>query len=170
MKKVLVIGSGGAGKSAFAVRLGQTLNITVIHLDALYWQPGWVELPKDVWRQRVTALLQQEAWIMDGNYSGTLDLRLAACDTVIFLDLARTVCLWRVLRRQMMYWNEVRPDMGAGCPERVTLEFVRWVWDYPHSVRPKVLARLRAYEQSKRIIRLRSQVEVEEFLRNARAA
>lgn len=170
MKKVLVIGSGGAGKSTCAIRLGQRLNIEVIHLDSLYWQPGWVELPKDVWRETVAELLRRDAWIMDGNYSGTLELRLAACDTVIFLDFARTVCLWRILRRRLMYWRGVRPDMAADCPERVTLEFVRWVWNYPRRARPKVLALLQAHARDKRIIRLRSQTEVEKFLTNARAA
>ncbi len=164
MKKIMVIGSGGAGKSTFAVKLGQMLNIEVIHLDSLYWQPGWVKLANDAWDATLAALLAREAWIMDGNYTRTLALRLAACDTVIFLDLARTVCLWRILRRRLRYWHGVRPDMGAGCEERVTLEFARWVWDYPRRVRPKVLALLRAHEQSKRIIRLSSQAAVEKFL------
>src|SRR5690349_3028678 len=88
MKKILVIGSGGAGKSTFAKQLSAILHLEVLHLDALYWQAGWVETPKPEWKQRVTELLAGDAWIMDGNYSGTLDIRMQACDTVIFLDLA----------------------------------------------------------------------------------
>ena len=170
MRKVLVIGSGGAGKSTFARRLGAALGIEVIHLDAHYWRPGWVEPPKPEWRQAVEALLARDAWIMDGNYSGTLELRLAACDTVVFLDLARTVCIWRVLKRLRAYRRQPRPDMAAGCPERFSLDFVHWVWDYHRRSRPKVVARLQEHAQSKRIVWLRTPAEVETFLADAQGA
>ena len=72
MKRVLVIGSGGAGKSTFATRLGARLGLPVIHLDRVYWQPGWVETPKDEWLRKVEEMCAADAWVMDGNYSGTL--------------------------------------------------------------------------------------------------
>jgi adenylate kinase family enzyme len=78
MKKVLVIGSGGAGKSVFARQLGQVLNIDVVHLDALYWHPGWAETPRAEWRKVIEGLVRRDAWIIDGNYSNTLDFRLEA--------------------------------------------------------------------------------------------
>lgn len=164
MRKILVIGSGGAGKSTFAKRLGTRLKIKVIHLDALYWKPGWVETPKAEWLKRVEELLKEGSWIMDGNYSGTLDARLESSDTVIFLDLPRSVCLWRVVKRWLQYRNRSRPDMADECPEQLNLEFIRWVWDYPQRTRPKVLERLKGASQSKRVICLRSQPEVERFL------
>src|SRR3982751_1716212 len=99
MKKILVIGSGGAGKSTFAQRLGAILKLEVIHLDSLYWSSGWVEMPKDEWRTMVDELLKKDSWIMDGNYGGTLDIRLEAADTVVFLDISRLICLWRILKR-----------------------------------------------------------------------
>mgnify|MGYP002149391403 FL=1 len=83
MKKILVIGSGGAGKSTFATRLGELLRINVVHLDRLHWKPGWVEPSKAEWAETVNELISREAWVMDGNYSGTLEQRLAACDTVV---------------------------------------------------------------------------------------
>ena len=164
MRKVLVIGSGGAGKSTFAKRLGARLRIKVIHLDSLYWRPGWMETPKAEWLKCVEELLKEEAWIMDGNYSGTLELRLKSCDTVIFLDLPRSACLWRVLKRRLQYRNGGRPDMADECPEKLNLEFIRWVWDYPRKTRPKMLERLKEFSQTKRLILLRSQSEVEKFL------
>src|SRR5580765_7184882 len=94
MKRILVIGSGGAGKSTFAKRLGEILKIEVIHLDSLYWKPGWIEPPKPEWKKTIERLLTRDFWVMDGNYSGTLDVRFEACDTVIFLDIARMICLW----------------------------------------------------------------------------
>lgn len=164
MKKILVIGPGGAGKSTFSRRLSRILNIEVIHLDALYWNPGWVETPKPVWRNMVEELINQDSWIIDGNYSGTLDIRVEACDTVIFLDIARLTCIRRVLKRAMLYRNGGRPDMAEGCRERLTLEFIRWIWNYPKRTRPKVLELLKASSQSKHVIRLRKQADIDDFL------
>lgn len=164
MKRVLVIGSGGAGKSTFARRLGERLGLEVIHLDRVYWRPGWVEPPKDEWRRKVEELCARESWVMDGNFSGTLELRLAACDTAIFLDLPRAVCLWRVLKRRLMYGDTPRPDMAEGCREKFDLKFMRWVWAYPVRSRPKVLALLDRLADDKRVVRLRSSAEAERFL------
>jgi adenylate kinase family enzyme len=168
VKKILVIGSGGAGKSTFARRLGERLGLEVIHLDAHHWRPNWVGTPNDEWRGVVEGLLRRDAWVMDGNYSGTLDVRLAACDTVIFLDLPRAVCLWRVLKRVVMYRNRKRPDMAEGCHEQFDLEFIRWVWGYRKRSRPKVVRLLEEKGARKKIVWLRTSAEVEKFL--ARAA
>ena len=167
MKRVLVIGSGGAGKSTFARRLGEKLGFPVIHLDRAYWRAGWVETPKDEWRRRVEGLCAGDEWVMDGNYSGTLDVRLEACDTVVFLDLPRTLCTWRIIKRSLRYRGSGRPDMGEGCREQLNkdyLTFLLWVWNYPRHIRPKILERLGELSESKRIYRLRSSAEVEEFL------
>lgn len=167
MRKVLVIGSGGAGKSTCARRLGELLRIEVIHLDALYWNAGWVETPKPVWAERVAELVRREAWIMDGNYSGTFDIRFEACDAVVFLDLPRLLCLWRVLQRTLLYRKRSRPDMAAGCPEKLDrdfLVFLQWIWNYPKQSRPKILARMRENAGSKKVVHLRSRAEVERYL------
>ena len=164
MKRILVIGSGGAGKSTFSRRLGTLLDIEVVHLDVLYWHPGWVETPKPVWKNTVEELVKRDSWIMDGNYSGTLDTRLEACDTVIFLDLSRAVCIRRVLKRLISYRGSGRPDMAEGCREKFNPQFLAWVWGYPERTRPKVLKLLAENSQSKRVIRLQTQDEVERFL------
>jgi adenylate kinase family enzyme len=118
-----------------------------------------------VWLKTVEGLLEREAWVMDGNYSGTLPVRLAACDTVIFLDLPRAVCIWRVLKRVLMYRGGAsRPDMAEGCPERFDLKFLRWVWGYPERTRPKVFRLLEEEARGKQVIRLRSRAEVRKFL------
>jgi adenylate kinase family enzyme len=164
MKRVLVIGSGGAGKSTFSRRLGERLGVEVIHLDVAHWRPGWVEPPKDEWARKVDGLCERDSWVMDGNFSVTLDVRLAACDTVVFLDLPRAVCVWRVLKRRMIYRGVARPDMAEGCHEKLDVEFLLWVWNYPGRTRPKVLALLERHGEGKRIVRLRSSAEVERFL------
>ena len=164
MRRVLVIGSGGAGKSTVAAEIGERLGLPVVHLDALYWRPGWTEPTKHEWERTVRQILDGEAWVMDGNYGGTLDLRLAAADAVVFLDLPRLLCLWRVVKRRFRYHGRTRPDMAAACPERLSAEFLRWIWDYPRSRRPGVLAQLESVGPGKRVAVLRSRGGVRRFL------
>ncbi|HEY4177507.1 MAG TPA: DNA topology modulation protein [Kofleriaceae bacterium] len=167
MQRVLVIGSGGAGKSTFSKRLGELTGLPVLHLDALHWRAGWEAAPKEEWKQIVDEIAARETWIMDGNYGGTLDRRFAACDTVIFLDLPRIVCLQRALLRAFRYRGRTRPDMAPDCPERVTVDFVRWIWSYPKVHRPGILVRLEALAAEKRVVILTSAHAVERFLRSA---
>ncbi|HVF68055.1 MAG TPA: DNA topology modulation protein [Pyrinomonadaceae bacterium] len=164
MRKVLVIGSGGSGKSTFAERLGGRTGLPVIHLDSFFWRAGWQEPPRDEWAARVDELLKRDAWIMDGNYGGTLERRLAACDTVVFLDLPRVLCLWRVVSRSLRYRGRTRPDMAEGCPEQLTWEFLRWVWTYPRRRRAGVLKRLGELGAGQKAYVLRSRREVRRFL------
>ena len=161
---MLVIGPGGSGKTTVAARLAERTGLPLIHLDSLYWRPGWQPTPADEWRARVQTLVSRDAWIIDGNYGGTLDIRLAACDTVVFLDLPRVVCLWRVLTRRMRYFGQVRPELPPGCPERLSWEFLVWIWTYPSRRRGAILRRLAALDAGKRVVILRSSAAIEEFL------
>ncbi len=164
MNRVLILGSGGAGKSVLARRLGALTGLPVIHLDREHWRPGWVEPPKDEWVDAVCELVARPQWIMDGNFGGTMELRLAAADTVIFLDLPRWLCLWRVLRRVAMHAGRTRPDMASECDEKFDPEFLRWVWDYPNRSRATVIDKINRYATGRRIHVLRSPAEVEGFL------
>lgn len=164
MKRIAVIGSSGAGKSRLSLALSRILNISVIHLDAHYWNPGWTPTPRPNWAARQQKLLEPERWIADGNYSSTLELRLAAADTVIFLDLPRWLCTWRVLKRVVQYRRGTRPDMAAGCDERVDWDFVKYVWTFPEKHRPRVEEKLRGLS-GKQVYRLHTTAEVERFLR-----
>lgn len=164
MRRILIVGSGGAGKSTLATQIGQRLGLPVIHLDALFWRAGWKETAKAEWKQTVALQLQQDAWVMDGNYGGTLDQRLAAADTVIFLDLPRSLCLFRILKRRVMYRGRTRPDMAAGCPERLDMEFLKWIWNYPRDNRPRLLDTLQAARPNTQIHVLQSKKDVSIFL------
>ena len=164
MKKILVIGPGGAGKSTFARKFGERLAIDVVHLDAHYWRPGWVETNAADWEKKIDEIIAGESWVMDGNYSGTLQKRLQACDTVVFLDLPRSVCAWRVIKRYMQRRGETRPDMAPGCPERFSLRFLLWVWNYPKRSRQKILDLLDEFKHCRRIVQLSSSQEVSNFL------
>src|SRR5437773_11076868 len=164
MKRVLVIGPGGAGKSTFARRLAERTGLPLIHLDRLYWRRGWQPTPEEEWRAKVQEIARGETWIMDGNYGGTLDLRLEACDTVVFLDVSRIVCLWRVLKRQVRHFRQARPELPPSCRERLSWAFLMWIWTYPSRRRGDVLRRLAAVAQRKRVVILRSSPAIDTFL------
>jgi adenylate kinase family enzyme len=165
MKKIIIIGSSGAGKSTFARRLSKATGLEVIHLDRLYWKPNWTETPKDEWRKMVEDVVQGDSWIIDGNFSGTMEPRFEACDTVIFLETPRTVCIYRILKRVAFYRKGRRPDMADGCDEKFDWEFLKWVWNYPARSKPKVEALISRF-QDKKIIRLKSKKDIENFLKN----
>ena len=165
MRKVLIIGSAGSGKTVLATKLGALVGLPVIHLDALHWQPGWIEMPKDAWTQVIAEAVQRECWIMDGNYGGTLDVRLRACDTVIFLAFPRLLCLYRVFKRAVTYRGRTRPDLNPGCLEQLPdWEFLSWIWSYPTQRTPKIMQALQACEGEKEVFILKSPSAVRKFL------
>jgi adenylate kinase family enzyme len=164
MKKISIIGSGGAGKSTFARELARRTGIPVYHLDALYWKPGWVKTKSAEWRSMQEALCGEEHWILDGNYRATFDIRFQHSDTIIFLDINRFRCLARALWRSIKSYGRRRPDMAPGCKERLDLSFVRWIIDYPTTQRPDLLKQLSALQPEKDIILLKSPRAVREFL------
>ncbi len=142
MKRVLVLGSGGAGKTTFAKQLSEKTGLPLIHLDLHFWNSGWVETSRHEWIPMVLELSERPKWIMDGNYSGTIDIRMQYADTVIFLDYGRFTCSLGVLKRVILNWGRVRDDMPEGCPERFSFDFMKWIWNYSSRSRPKIIRAL----------------------------
>lgn len=165
-----MIGSGGSGKSTVAAQLGELTGLEVNHLDKFYWSPGWVKPAPDEWIKTVTELVERDSWIIDGNYSGTLELRMRRCDAIVFLDLPRVLCLWRIVKRLFLYRDGKRPDMAEGCRENLNFEFVSWVWNYHRRSRPKVIKLLQEHAEGKQIFWLHSRTEVKKFLANHKKA
>ena len=164
MKRILIIGSSGAGKSTLSRKLGSATGLEVIHLDRLFWNAGWVETPKDEWKKKVESVLKGDSWIIEGNFGGTMEMRIAACDTVVFLDLPRVICVYRILKRVAFYRKGARPDMADGCDERFDWEFIKWVWNYPARSKPRVEELLEKIKNKTTIFRLTSNREVQAFL------
>lgn len=138
MQRVLVIGCSGAGKSTFARKLARRTGLPLVHLDQLYWLSGWREAPADLYARRLETALAGAQWIIDGSNSSTLPQRLERADTVIWLDLPRWRCLWRVSKRVAMTYGTVRPDAAAGCPERLDLEFLWYIWHFHRLHNPRL--------------------------------
>ena len=142
----------------------EKLGLPVIHLDQLFWHPNWIRTPEDEWVEIVRREVARNEWIMDGNFGGTREMRMQACDTVIFLDMPRWLCMYRILKRTLLYRKNTRPDMAEGCDERFDLEFILWVWNYPNGGRKRLTAELACFPE-KNVVVLRSNDEIESFLR-----
>jgi adenylate kinase family enzyme len=164
MKRVLLIGSGGAGKSTLARKISEKLGLPCVHLDRLFWKAGWVESDRAEFRQKQLKFLKGKAWVIDGNYGGTQELRLKYADTVLFLGLSRWICLWRVLKRYASFRGRHRPDMTPGCLERLNLVYLSWVWNYPQHGGRVALERLSKLKKSTRVVILRNPREVRSYL------
>jgi adenylate kinase family enzyme len=162
VQRVAIIGTGGAGKSTLARQMGERLGVEVIHLDQLYWNPGWEPTPGDRWRALQTRLVQGESWIMDGNYGDSLPIRVAAADTVVFVDLPRRITIPRAVGR---WWRSRGREVQAfGCPERISWEFLVWMWRFPRVSRPRLLAALPPRRDGPTVVILRSGPDVARFL------
>jgi len=162
MERVLIVGCGGSGKSTLARIVARQTGLPLIHLDAEYWQSGWVEPQREDWLAHQQRLSEQPQWVMDGNYVATLAPRLAHADTVIWLDFPTHVCLLRVIRRWWQYRGRTRPDMTDGCPERLNLAFVIWILRFRARTRPQLLDILRGFHGA--IITLKGRQDVSAFV------
>lgn len=165
MERILIIGCGGAGKSTLARQLGEKLNLPVVHLDKLFWKPGWVEESQDEFDRKLALELEKPRWIIDGNFNRTMPQRLEKCDTLIYLDFSRWTCLLGVVKRILTTYGTVRPDMGEGCPERFDLEFLKWVWNYNKDKRQRNYQLLQQAVHAEKIV-LKNRRMVKHFLKN----
>ena len=127
-KRINVIGTSGSGKTTFAHRIAQRLNIPHVELDALFWQPNWGETPLDEFRAKVREALQGETWAIDGNYSKVRDIVWGRADTVVWLDYPYVTVVWRVLWRTIkrsltgeVLWNENRERLSNALFSRESI-------------------------------------------------
>ena len=144
-RRIAVIGCPGAGKSTLSRALAERLRLPLHHLDSLWWRPGWVETSTDDFDEKLMTILDTDTWILDGNYSRTLEARVSGADLVILLDYPRGLCLWRAVRRILTGLGHTRPDMAPGCPERLDREFLSYIWHFRRDVRPRLAAVLADY-------------------------
>jgi adenylate kinase family enzyme len=140
MKRVAIVGCGGSGKSYVARELGRRLGAPVTHLDAVYYDDDWNELPKEKFAELQRELVAAPRWVIDGNYNSTLRIRLEACDTIVFMDMPTLTCLWGVLSRQLRHGHG--QNKGNGIYNRVHMGVIRYVLSYRRKMRPRVLAKI----------------------------
>lgn len=164
MDRVIVIGCSGSGKSTLSQKLHRILQLPIIHLDRYYWQANWQATEQEAWDQKVTEFALTDRWIIDGNYSRTLDIRIERADVIVFLDMPRWLCMYRIVKRRIQYHGRTRPDLNKDCPEKLDIGFLKWVWDYRKRNRVKTLEKLKQVKQHQKVVIIRNKKQLEELV------
>ncbi len=157
MKKVIIIGCPGAGKSTFARRLRDATGLPLYYLDMIWHKADKTNITRQEFDLKLSEIVKTDKWIIDGNYGRTLEMRLIECDTVFLLDLPLSVCLAGAearigTKREDMPWKEDRLDD----------EFRDWIMNFSRNEMPRVYELLRKYK-NKNIIVFRSRAEVDHY-------
>lgn len=158
MKKIVVIGCPGAGKSTFARKLKEMTGLPLYYLDQIWHKADRTTVSKEEFDAKLREIIQQDSWIIDGNYLRTMECRLDACDTVFFLDYPLEICLEGAKARI----GTVREDM-PWVETEFDEEFRQWILDFPKDQIPVIYELLKKYETEKEIIIFKSRDEAEKF-------
>ncbi|AJT68609.1 hypothetical protein T261_7007 [Streptomyces lydicus] len=142
MKKVAIVGCGGSGKSHLARQLARLLDAPVTHLDAAFYDDEWNALPMEKFAEVQRSLVAQPAWVIDGNYNSTLQIRLEACDTVVLMDVSTPAALRGIFSRQIRHGAGQK---GNGVHNRITWGVIKYVATYRRKMRPRVVAKIEEF-------------------------
>lgn len=161
----MVVGvSAGAGKSTFARKLSDILQINVYHLDTMYWEPGWVEAAFEDFKSRQQEVINQQKWIIEGNYRNTFEMRVENADTIIYIEKPLTVCLYRVIKRWLTNIGKDRPDRAIGCNEKIDMVFIKFICSTYFQRKKKMRQQLQNLKSSKEVFILTTNTEIDSFL------
>lgn len=163
MKRILVIGCPGSGKTRLAKLLGEKQDLPVVHLDQLWWTGEWENVTREEFDRKLEKVLAGEQWIIDGNFSRTMPQRLQRCDTIIYLDYSRWQCLAGMTQRVLCNYGKHRPDMGGHCPERFDPEFIRFIWNFNKNNRNMIYTWIAQAKHAKTVV-LKNRKEARDFL------
>lgn len=167
MQRILIIGGNGCGKTTFAKKLSDQLNLPLIHLDRLYWRDGWKSVSDHEFDALLLPELHRPQWMIDGNILRTLPTRLAYCDTVIYMDFSSVRCVCGALKRVLTNYGKSRPDMGGYCPESLDqkeLAFIKSVWNFNRKNRKRIYDLLEKAPSINKIV-LKNRKQAEQFLK-----
>ncbi len=164
MRRVVIVGCSGSGKSHLSTALARRLGLRVIHADKVFWKPGWTDPDNEAYRYEIERLTLDDGWIFDGIPGRVADIVLPRADTVIWLDQPTMLCAIRAYGRMFRYFGRTRPDMAEGCPERFSLRPWQYASSFNTVMRPRIEGWLYAYAPKTPVIRLKGDRQVAMFL------
>ena len=170
MRRVMIIGQPGSGKSTFARKLGGLIHLPVYHIDHIHWESGWVERPGPEKDRLCAEIHGKDRWIFEGGRSSTWPERLARADTLIWLDVPLPIRFARVIWRTIRHWGRNRPDLPDGCPEHFSWEFYQYVWRTRHTSRRRMRDLYNSVPMDKVAIRLSSSANVRKYFDDLKRA
>lgn len=168
--KILIIGSPGAGKSTLSRQLIQHYQLPALHLDRLWHATDYSESAREQFHADLAAFMAaSDCWLIDGNYAGSLPLRLVQADLVIWLDFPPLLCLYRVLKRSLTtrLTGRKRPDMAEAFQERFDkeyLDFLKFVWHFPRQTKPRLLEVLEQFDGQLLVLKKPADCRLESLL------
>ena len=165
--KIAVIGYSGSGKSTLSRKLAERNHLEVLHLDHVFWLPGWTSRSREEMREIVTRFLDsRDGWVIDGHYSRIcFERRMEEADCILLLQFSALNCLWRVWRRYQKYKGCTRADMGEGCQEKLDAEFIRWVLWKGRSRKNRAFLKSVREKYPEKVILIRNQRQLDAYER-----
>lgn len=161
-KKIILIGSAGSGKSYMSNKLAEITGLPLIHLDNEFWKPNWEKTKRGEWIEKQNQFINAKEWIIDGNYNSTMELRFAAADLVIFLDINRLVCIWGAIKRHGKKRSDL-PDYLEEKFDKEFFDFCKLIWNFKNTDKNKILALHEKYTD-KKFITIKNRKEVNNYL------
>ncbi len=160
MKKAIVIGCPGSGKTTFSIKLNSCTGLPLYHLDAIWHKPDKTHIPREEYDKRVAEIFKTPEWIIDGNYNRTIETRLRQCDTVFLFDLPTEVCIQGATERvgkghYDLPWLETEVDP----------EFMQFIKDFPHNILPGIYELIDKYKSEKQVVIFKSRKESDEYIK-----
>lgn len=168
-RRILVIGCSGSGKSTLAQTLSRMFTLPYVSMDRdVFWMPGWTQRPRAEALEIVERAVAQPRWIMDGTSPGTLPLRLPRADLVVWMRPPRHVSLYGVISRWLRLRGKTRPEMAENCPERLTFEFLSYIWNFEKTESPEIEQKLEDYGRDVPVLVVRSHAGTRRLLAQLR--
>lgn len=160
MKRVIIIGCPGAGKSHFARRLHQATNIPLYYLDCIYWKENWVNISDEEFDTKLNEIMNRDSWIIDGNYQRTLETRFIHADTIFFLDFDEEVCIKSEKQRR----GTKREDLPNFLEEKEDPEFINFIKNFKNNGKILIESLIKKYSD-KEIYVLKTRDEEDRYLK-----
>ena len=163
MKRVIIIGPGGAGKSYFSKQLAGITNLPLYHLDNIFWNSDRTHISREEFDEKLFEILKKDSWIIDGDYSRTYELRMSYADTIYFLDFPLEVALLGVESRIGKPRSDIPWKENIFDPD-----FKTWIIDWYKKTEPWVYHLMEKYQNTKEFIVFKSRDEMNSYINKIR--